>query len=62
MSTKPNPATELPLPELSRAWRPLLAEALANDLAGFVRAAWPILRNRPVVALLTSLCRQRCGR
>ena len=50
MSTKPNPATELPLPELSRAWRPLLAEALANDLAGFVRAAWPILLpNRKLV-------------
>ena len=43
MNTDPEPTTELPLPELSRAWRPLLAEALANDLPGFVRAAWPIL-------------------
>jgi hypothetical protein len=43
MSTEPNIPTTLPLVELATAFRPLVADSLANDLAGFVKWAWPLL-------------------
>ena len=40
----------LPLRELAAAFRPLLAEGLANDLAGFTKEAWCILQpGRPLI-------------
>lgn len=50
MSTEPNIPTTLPLVELATAFRPLVADSLANDLAGFVKWAWPILYpGRPLI-------------
>ena len=43
MSTKGNITARVSLLKFAAALRPLLAEGLANDLAGFVKEAWPIL-------------------
>ena len=42
MSTSLIPA-DSPLLDVAAAWRPLLAEGLANDLPGFAKEAWHVL-------------------
>ena len=43
MSTNLSIPEDLQVLEFASALRPLVAEGLTNDFAGFVRAAWPIL-------------------
>lgn len=50
MSTNLSISADLQLLEFASALRPLVAEGLANDFAGFVKAAWPILHpGRPLI-------------
>ena len=50
MSTKRNMISRFSLLKCAAALRPLMAEALANDLAGFVKEVWPVLHpGRPLI-------------
>jgi predicted phage terminase large subunit-like protein len=50
MSNDANIATGLSMLAIAEALRPLLAEGLANDLAGFVKKAWCVLQpGRPLL-------------